>query len=205
MVAVVKAKQPQEALLDVYGARIITVYEEGQIWVALKPIAEALGLEWASQRLKLKRLKEEGVSISTHPVKTNGGKQKMLFIRLEDLPIYLYSINISKVKPEIKPKLLKFKRETADVIRNYWMNKFKQEEEHLEKLKAEYNELVKELRQIPTYEEYKELKFKYDLLTSMVDMLVMDMEKAKPYIDIMFKRIEWVKNGVKVGDKLVKF
>ncbi|EDP73200.1 hypothetical protein, partial [Hydrogenivirga sp. 128-5-R1-1] len=73
------------------------------------------------------------------------------------------------------------------------------------KLKAEYNQLVQELRQIPTYEEYKELKLKYDLLTSILDVLIIDMEKAKPYIDMMFKRIEWVKNGVKVGDKLVKF
>ena len=205
MEAVVKAKQPQEALLDVYGVNIITIYEKGQIWVALRPIAETLGLDWSSQRAKINRLKEEGVAISPHPVKTNGGTQKMLFIRLEDLPIYLYSINISKVKPEIKPKLLKFKRETAEVIRNYWMNKFKKEEEKLEKLKEEYNRLVQELRQIPTYEEYKELKMKYDLLTTMLDTLVRDMENAKPYIDTMFKRIKWVKNGVKVGDKIVKF
>jgi hypothetical protein len=192
----VKTSQPQEALLDIYGVNIITVYEGGQIWVALKPIVEALGLDWSSQRSKINRLKEEGVAISPHPVKTNGGTQKMLFIRLEDLPIYLYSINISKVKPEIKPKLLKFKRETAEVIRNYWMNKFKQEEEQLEKLKAEYNQLVKELRSIPTYEEYKELKMKYDLLTTMIDMLVMDMERAKPYIDAMLTRIKQISEGI---------
>ncbi|EDP73113.1 hypothetical protein, partial [Hydrogenivirga sp. 128-5-R1-1] len=84
-------------------------------------------------------------------------------------------------------------------------NKIKKEREEIEKLKAEYNQLVQELRQIPTYEEYKELKLKYDLLTSILDVLMIDMEKAKPYIDMMFKRIEWVKNGVKVGDKLVKF
>ncbi len=213
MGAVVKAKQPQEALLDVYGVNIITVYEEGQIWVALKPIAEALGLDWSGQRAKLNRLKEEGMGISPYPVKTNGGKQKMLFIRLEDLPIYLYSINISKVKPEIKPKLLKFKRETAEVIRNYWMNKFKEEEEKLEKLKTEYNQLVKELRQIPTYEEYKELKMKYELLTSMVDMIVADVEKIKPNIQVLFRRISQIKNGVAITsiengkpvNKLIKF
>jgi len=60
------------------------------------------------------------MAISPYPVKTKGGTQEMIFIRVEDLPAFLYSINVSKVKPELKEKLLKFKRETVKVINDYW-------------------------------------------------------------------------------------
>ena len=197
----------KEAIVDVDNASIPSCLDEnGDVWVALKPVVNALGLDWATQWRKLKGLKEKGISIMETPLKTKNGEiQKMLTINLYDLPVYLYSININKVRPELREKIKKFQVETTHAIREYWKNKIKKEREEIEKLKAEYNRLVQELRQIPTYEEYKELKMKYDLLTTMLDMLVRDMENAKPYMDTMFKRIEWVKNGVKVGDKIVKF
>ena len=116
----------QTAVIPFEGVNLVSVFDEKtkEKYVALKPIAEALGLQWRSQWKKLKRLKEEGISIWRHPVKTQGGIQEMIFIKLDDLPAYLYSINISKVKPELKPKLLKFKRETTKVINEYWNNKF---------------------------------------------------------------------------------
>ncbi|EDP73566.1 antirepressor protein [Hydrogenivirga sp. 128-5-R1-1] len=197
----------KEAIIDVENASIPSYLDEnGDVWVALRPIVNALGLDWGTQRKKLKNLKEKGIALKATPLKdVNGKTQEMLTINLYDLPVYLYSININKVRPELREKIKKFQIETTHAIREYWKNKIKKEREEIEKLKAEYNQLVQELRQIPTYEEYKELKLKYDLLTSILDVLMIDMEKAKPYIDMMFKRIEWVKNGVKVGDKLVKF
>ena len=110
------------AVIPFEGTELISIYDEntGDKYVALRPIVEALGLDWGGQRKKIKRLKEEGVDICPHPVKTKGGTQEMIFIRVEDLPAYLYSINVSKVKPELKEKLLKFKRETTKVINDYW-------------------------------------------------------------------------------------
>ena len=110
------------AVIPFEGANLISIYNEetGDKYVALKPIVEAIGLQWKSQWKKLKRLEEEGISIWRHPVKTNGGLQEMIFIRVEDLPAYLYSINVSKVKKELREKLLKFKRETTKVINDYW-------------------------------------------------------------------------------------
>lgn len=112
----------QLATLSLEGAKVITVYDEatGEKFVALKPIVEVLGLDWGSQRKKLARLQREGVAISPYPVPTAGGVQEMLFIRVEDLPAYLYSINSSKVKPELREKLVKFKKETVKVINDYW-------------------------------------------------------------------------------------
>lgn len=200
----------KEAIIDVENASIPSYLDEnGDVWVALRPIVNALGLDWGTQRKKLKNLKEKGIALKATPLKdVNGKTQEMLTINLYDLPVYLYSININKVRPELREKIKKFQVETTHAIREYWKNKIKKEREEIEKLKAEYNQLVKELRQIPTYEEYKELKMKYELLSTMVDMLVMDMENAKPYVDNLFGRIKKIKEGVtiltKEGDQLVK-
>jgi len=194
-------------LTRIADAEIPTVIlENGEPFLSWKILVEeGLKTHWKTQKKKEKELLEKGVVILTLPFQTKGGMQKMKAISLFDIPAYLYTISVNKVRQELREKIRQMQVETTHAIREYWKNKIKKEREEIEKLKAEYNQLVQELRQIPTYEEYKELKLKYDLLTSMVDMLLIDMEKVKPYLDIMFKRIEWVKNGVKVGDKIVKF
>lgn len=190
----------EQALIPVDGKQIPTLLDEnGDVWVALRPVVNALGLDWGTQRKKLKNLKEKGVVILTTPLKDSNGKtQEMLTINLYDLPVYLYSININKVRPELREKIKKFQVETTHAIREYWKNKIKKEREEIQQLKEEYNRLVKELRKIPTYEEYKELKMKYELMQTMIDVLVMDMEKAKPVLNIMFQRLEHLKKGIPI-------
>jgi len=110
------------AIIPFEGTNLISVKDErtGEVFVALKPIVEAIGLKWKSQHKKLIRLEQEGITIRRYLVNTSGGKQEMIFIRVEDLPAYLYSINAAKVKEELREKLLKFKRETTKVINDYW-------------------------------------------------------------------------------------
>ncbi|WP_297452726.1 phage antirepressor N-terminal domain-containing protein [Persephonella sp.] len=202
-------KMVEQALIPVEDAKILSICdEEGEVWAAVRHISNYFGLNWGSQWRKLKFLEQKGVALKAMEVEVDGNKVKMIFINLYDLPVYLYSININKVRPELRDKIKKFQVETTHAIREYWKNKIKKEREEIEKLKAEYNQLVQELRQIPTYEEYKELKIKYELLSTMVDMLVMDMENAKPYVDNLFGRIKKIKEGVTIltneGDQLVK-
>jgi len=171
-------------------------------------VEEGLKADWRTQRRKEQELKEKGCSILELPFKTKGGMQKMKAISLFDIPAYLYTISVNKVRQELREKIRQMQVETTHAIREYWKNKIKKEREEIEKLKEEYNKLVKELRNIPTYEEYRELKMKYDLLLTMVDMIVMDMENAQPYINNLFGRIKKIKEGVPIltgeGDELVK-
>ncbi len=181
------------------------IEDENNLYTPVYNFYEKIGLDGNNYKKKVKSLEEKGIDLKRLYVPTKGGMQKTLCINIFDLPALLYLITVSRLRPELRERVRQVQVETTKAIRNYWKLKVFSEREEIEKLKSEYNQLVKELRQIPTYEEYKELKLKYDLLTSMVDMLMIDMEKAKPYIDIMFKRIEWVRNGVKVGDKVIKF
>ena len=199
----------EQALVPVEDVKFITLLDnEGEIWVAIRPIVKSLGLNSGSQWRKLKFLEQKGVALKATDTEVEGNKVKMIFINLYDLPVYLYSININKVRPELREKIKKFQVETTKAIREYWKNKIRKEKEEIEKLKEEYNRLIEELRRIPTYEEYKELKFKYELLTSMIDMILNDAEKVKPLLDIMLTRIEQFKNGIIIksieNGKLVK-
>ncbi len=202
-------KKLEQALIPVEGVKLTTILdEEGEIWVAIRPVVQSLGLNWGSQWRKLKFLEQKGVALKATEVEVEGNRVKMIFINLYDLPVYLYSININKVRPELREKIKRFQVETTHAIREYWKNKIKKEREEIEQLKEEYNRLVKELREIPTYEEYKELKFKHELMLAMLDMLVMDMENVKPRLEAMFTRIKHMNEGIPAivveGDKKVR-
>ena len=113
----------QMAVIPFEGTDLISIYDEEQEkkYVAANPIIDFFGLDRTGQHKKIKRMaKEEGIDICLYPVRTNGGVQNMLFINVDDLPAYLYSINVSKVKKELREKLLKFKKETTKVINDYW-------------------------------------------------------------------------------------
>ncbi len=58
------------AIIKFEGVDLISIYDEntGDKYVALRPIVEGLGLNWATQTKKIKRLREEGVVIRQHPV-----------------------------------------------------------------------------------------------------------------------------------------
>ena len=157
------------------GVEIITLKdEEGNIWVALKVIVEALGLNWASQTRKLKKLAEEkGIALKTIPLQTKGGIQEAIMINLYHLPAFLYSIQPSRVKPELKEKLIKFQRETTKVINDYW-NKGAVINPRVEEnnLKAVIQEAIKEYEK-----ERNEL-----VLAQMEKFKIQKSELARRYI-----------------------
>ena len=105
------------------GANLISVLDEqtGQKYVAVNPIIDYFGLDRRGQHRKLERMaKEKGVDLKSFPLKTAGGIQNTLFININHLPAYLYSIQQSRVKPELREKLKRFQVETTKVINDYW-------------------------------------------------------------------------------------
>ncbi len=192
----------------------VAILEDGEPFIPWKTfVEEGLKTDWKTQRRKEQELKEKGCSILELPFQTKGGIQNMKAISLFDIPAFLYTVSPNKVRPELRKRVREVQIETTKAIRNYWKEKFLKEKEEIEKARAEYNRLVQELRQIPTYEEYKELKVKYELLSTMVDMIVLDIEKVKPNLQVLFQRINQIKNGVTITsiengkpvNKVIKF
>lgn len=101
------------------GQKIITAMVAGVAYVAMRPIVENIGIDWAGQTVKLKKQKEKfGCCDISTP--STGGIQKMLCIPLKKLNGWLFSINPEKVRADIRDKLIQYQEECFTVLHDYW-------------------------------------------------------------------------------------
>ncbi|MFS8080094.1 phage antirepressor N-terminal domain-containing protein [Serratia marcescens] len=102
-----------------HGQAIITAMAAGVVYVAMKPIVDNLGMSWTSQHRKLLNSGDKyGYAHMSTPSK--GGIQKMLCIPLRKLNGWLFSINPSKVRADIRDKLIAYQEECFTVLHDYW-------------------------------------------------------------------------------------
>src|SRR5215212_2777361 len=114
--AIVPARQQ---IVDFYGDSLPAgQLEDGTVWVPVRPICDALGLTWPSQFLRLNRdpvlATEQGVIIMKSP----GGAQPFVALPLKLLPGWLFGIQASRVKPELRAKILRYQRDCYEVLWN---------------------------------------------------------------------------------------
>jgi hypothetical protein len=95
----------------------IEVVEQTQS-VVVKDICEAIGVSSKSQISKLQS--DDSYESKLIKVQTKGGMQEVFTIPLSKLNGWLFSINPNKVKPEVKQKLIEYKKECFDVLNNYF-------------------------------------------------------------------------------------
>ncbi|WP_220711585.1 phage antirepressor N-terminal domain-containing protein [Citrobacter freundii] len=101
------------------GQQIITAMAAGVTYVAMRPIVENIGIDWAAQFVKLKKQsKKFGCCDIATPSK--GGIQKMLCIPLKKLNGWLFSINPEKVRADIRDRLIQYQEECFTVLHDYW-------------------------------------------------------------------------------------
>ncbi len=90
---------------------------EDKAYVALRPIADYLEVDWSGQRQRLQR--DEVLHRHSSPITMTGAdgkKREMLCLELEYLPGWLFGISPSRVKPEIAPKLVRYREECFKVL-----------------------------------------------------------------------------------------
>lgn len=94
---------------------------EGKPYVAMKPIVENIGLDWASQyrRIKNHAVLTLGVVMMTIPSK--GGGQEVLCLPLGMLNGWIFGIDTKRVKPEIRDVLRLYQLECYDVLYNHFL------------------------------------------------------------------------------------
>ncbi|PJK07958.1 hypothetical protein CO610_07280 [Lysobacteraceae bacterium NML95-0200] len=103
-----------------HGQTLLATTIEGKPFVALKPIAEAIGLQWEAQFKRIKRhpVLSEGMSIMDIPSK--GGAQQTVCLPLDKLNGWLFGIHASRAKPELREKLIQYQRECFDVLARHF-------------------------------------------------------------------------------------
>ena len=110
----------QTAIVAFNGASLVTAKIKDVIYVAMRPIVEAIGLDWAGQTVKLNRSKEKFNCCDITTVAEDGKNRSMLFMPLRKLNGWLFSINPEKVRPDLKEAVIQYQEECFEVLHNYW-------------------------------------------------------------------------------------
>lgn len=101
-----------------------TIADDGNIWVAIRPICESIGL---NPKAALRNLKNEEilglVGTTQYLPDARNHQQKMVCLPLGYLNGWLFSINAKLVSKEAKPKLIRYKKECYSVLFKHFFGK----------------------------------------------------------------------------------
>lgn len=101
-----------------YGDNLYLVSHNGEPFVPMKPVVEGMGLDWASQFTKIKQRFAKGIVEITIPSK--GGGQPMTCLAFRKFAGWLHTINVGKVRAELREKVARYQEECDDVLYQYW-------------------------------------------------------------------------------------
>lgn len=98
---------------------IVQLGEDGQIYVAVRPIVESLGLDWSAQYRRIKRdpvLSEEikmiSVAVTATETRQRGeGAKDHICLPKQFISGFLFGINANRLQPELRENVIKWQRE----------------------------------------------------------------------------------------------
>lgn len=101
-------------------------FQEGDsTFVGLKPIVEAMGIDWSAQLKRVKRdpILSEGMAIMATPF-GRGGDQEAVCLKLELLNGWLFTISTDRIKDEtVREKVIAYQRECYRVLHDHFAAK----------------------------------------------------------------------------------
>jgi len=139
--------------------REISIFsEKGEKYVAIKPICEAIGVDFGKQ---LSRIKDDGILGQLYTIRyivgADNKNREMGVLPLEYIFGWLFTINENKVKPEIKEQVLQYKKECYHALFETFTGRAKILKERLS-YQLEIEKIEKELKEEPAYKKLQELK-----------------------------------------------
>lgn len=111
---------------DFHGDELTVIPRDDKLFVVLKRACEILGIDHDVQRKKLKQAKWATTVMMT-AVANDGKTRPMFCLELNSLPMWLATIDESRVRPELQDKLALYQVECADALRDRFFGKPKQE------------------------------------------------------------------------------
>lgn len=107
--------------VNFHGQDLFIVEHNGQPYTPMKTIVENMGLDWASQFVKLKA-NEKRWGIVKITIPTLGNLQEAVCMPLRKLFGWLSTISPNKVKAELRDKIISYQNECDDVLWEHWTN-----------------------------------------------------------------------------------
>lgn len=108
--------------INFHGQDLLAIKDnDGNMFVAMKPIVEGMGLSWPRQFRKLQENKTKYLSCHM-AIQVPGDDQtrETLFIPINKLNAWLFSVNPEKVRKDIRPGIIRYQEECAFVLYEYW-------------------------------------------------------------------------------------
>ena len=99
---------------------IDVVEKDDTLWVSVRRVCEALGIDLATQYRKLKTA--PWARIGLEPIRdANGRNQTAFLVDLDSLPMWLVGITPSRVSQGIRDKLVLYQKDAARVLRDHFL------------------------------------------------------------------------------------
>ena len=113
----------EQRSVDFYGDQMTAVrLADGTVFVPIRPICDLIGVAWAPQYSRIKRdlILSEEQAVVTVTITTAGAvaqqTRQMVALPLKYLNGWLFGLNPSRVKAEIRDTLIRYQRECYDVL-----------------------------------------------------------------------------------------
>lgn len=104
-----------------HGDDLITFERAGSRYVAMRRIVENMGMDWATQSVKIGQQTGKFNCCHIPTIGADGKTRQMLAMPLEKLQLWLATINPNKIKvPETRAKVERYQEESAIALHDYW-------------------------------------------------------------------------------------
>lgn len=103
---------------------MLTAFDiDGECHVALRPICDAIGVDWSAQRKRIMRdaILSTCVVITATQVPGESQKRDVMAIPISHLNGFLFGINAKRVNETVKPALIRYQQESYKALHDYWI------------------------------------------------------------------------------------
>jgi hypothetical protein len=106
-----------QRIVPFYGDDLIAIQQpDGNIFVHFGRLCENLGLSRTAQVRRVQRHAVLDRGLTTLDVQTEGGAQTVQCLRIDLLPLWMAGLHASRVKDELRSKLVRYQQEAAVVL-----------------------------------------------------------------------------------------
>ena len=110
-----------QIISTINGTEILTVDRDGEVFVPIKPICEALGIDFATQYRKLQSDETLSSTIVIMTIVATDDKERdMVCLPLKFIYGWLFTVNPGKVAPEARDAVMRYRRECYEVLHEHF-------------------------------------------------------------------------------------
>lgn len=111
----------QQLISQINGVDIVTVDHDGETFIPIKPICDALTIDARAQRDKIQNDEIMGsTGVLSTSVGADGKEREMYCLPLRYVYGWLFTINPKNVAPEAREAVTRYRRECYDVLYEYF-------------------------------------------------------------------------------------